>query len=92
MISSEIRANARECLRGKWGKAALLTLVFVLIIYALSLVCLFIPVIGFLAFIVVSIPLIYGMFVSFVKLKRNEEVGYLDFCTIGFSSLAKYGQ
>ena len=89
MISSEVRANARESLRGKWGKAALLTLVYALIVYAISWVCAFIPVIGSLANIVVTVPLTYGIVVSFIKLKRNEEVGYVDFCTIGFSSFSK---
>ena len=33
MTSSELRANARESLKGKWGKAALITLVYICLLY-----------------------------------------------------------
>ena len=32
MVASQIRASARESLSGKWGKAALLTLTYVIIV------------------------------------------------------------
>ena len=46
MVSSEIRAEARKSLTGKWGKAALLALAYSVISYILSLVLNKIPVIG----------------------------------------------
>ena len=36
MVSSQIRAEARNSLTGKWGKAALLTLVFGVIDYLIT--------------------------------------------------------
>ncbi len=89
MVASEIRANARENLTGKWGKAALLTLVYAIIVFVINFVCNLIPVIGGLILFVISTPISYGLLVSFMKLKRGEEVGYVDFLSNGFSSFAK---
>ena len=89
MTSSDLRKNAREALNGKWGKAALLTLVYAVITFVISFVLNLIPFIGSIASFVISVPLSYGILVSFIKLKRNEEINYTDFLTIGFSSFGK---
>lgn len=89
MNSSQIRANARESLKGKWGKAALLILVYSLIVWVISWVCNLIPVIGPIANFILSGTISYGILVSFVKLKRGEEVGYVDFLTLSFKSFSK---
>ena len=89
MDSSLIRATARESLRNKWGKAALLTFIYAIIIYLIYLACRFIPLVGTIGYTVVSVPLTYGLVACFIKLKRNEDFGYLDFLTIGFSSFGK---
>ena len=83
---SEIRTEARKSLTGKWGKGALLVLVYSLITYAISWVLAWIPVVGSLCSLVIEIPITYGFLVSMIKLKRGEEVGYVDFLTIAFSS------
>ena len=89
MTSTEIKSNARESLKGKWGKAALLTLVFGIIDYLITLVLNFIPFIGSLISFVISLPLSFGFIASLMKLKRGEEVGYVDFFTLGFQSFGK---
>lgn len=89
MVASEIRANARKALAGKWGKAALLTLVYTIIVFVINFVCNLIPVIGGIILFVISMPMSYGLLVSFMKLKRDEEVNYTDFLSIGFSSFTK---
>ncbi len=89
MVSSQIRQEARSSLTGKWGKAALLTLIYSLITFLISFVLRYIPIIGNIVFYIISVPLAYGILVSFIKLKRNEEVGYLNFFTIGFSVFGK---
>lgn len=89
MVASEIRANARKSLTGKWGKAALLTLVYTIIVFVINFVCNLIPAIGGIILFVISTPMSYGLLVSFMKLKRDEEVNYTDFLSIGFSSFAK---
>lgn len=89
MTSSELRKNAREALNGKWGKAALITLVYTLITFVISFVLNLIPFMGNIVSFVISVPLSYGILVSFMKLKRNEEITYTDFLSIGFSSFGK---
>lgn len=89
MIASQIRANARENLTGKWGKAALITLSYVIIVFVISFLCNLVPVIGQIAWVVISTPISYGLLVSFMKLKRNEEVEYTDFLSNGFSNFGR---
>lgn len=89
MISSQLRASAREALKGKWGKAALMTLCYLIIFFLISMVLNLIPVIGSICYMLISIPLSYGLLASFIKLKRDEEVGYIDFISLGFSSFSK---
>lgn len=93
MVASKIRAEARENLTGKWGKSALLILSYFviqfLIIFLLGFLQ-FIPVIGIIAIIaelVISFPIYYGFMASFIKFKRNEDVGYTDFLTIAFNNI-----
>lgn len=89
MVASQIRASARESLQGKWGKAALLTLVYCVITFAISFVLNLIPVVGSIVLLVIELPISYGFLVTFMKLKRNEEVSYTDFLSLGFSSFGK---
>lgn len=88
-MASEIRANAREALRGKWGKAALLTLTYAIIVFVINFVCRLIPIVGGLLLLVISTPISFGLIVSFMRLKRGEEVGYTDFLNSGFTSFSK---
>lgn len=89
MVASQLRANARESLQGKWGKAALLTLCCALITFVIGFVLAFIPIIGQLVNFVISLPISFGLLVSFMKLKRGEDVTYTDFLNIGFSNFGK---
>ena len=89
MVSSQIRQEARASLTGKWGKAALITLCYALITFCISWILKLIPIVGSIADAVLSIPFAYGILVSFIKLKRNEEVSYIDFLKTGFSVFGK---
>ena len=89
MVSSELRASARKALTGKWGKGALLTLCYWLITFVINFVLNFIPFIGPIASFIISMPISFGLLASFMKLKRDEEVGYTDFLSIGFSNFSK---
>lgn len=89
MTSSEIRAEARKNLTGKWGKAAIATLVFSLLIYIINLVLQFIPVIGGIVSLVISPVLSFGFLVTMMKLKRDEEISYVGFFSDGFNSFGK---
>lgn len=89
MVSSQIRAEARNSLTGKWGKAALLTLVLGVISYLISFLLNFLPVVGAIINLVITPVLAFGFLVSIIKLKRNEEVGYIDFFKNGFNQFGK---
>lgn len=89
MVSSELRAQARKSLQGKWGKAALLTLCYVLIMWVISFLLGLIPIVGPIASAVISIPISFGLLSSFIKLRRDEEVNYTDFLNSGFASFGK---
>ncbi len=95
MPASEIRKNARESLTGKWGKGVCITLAYLLISFVIGLIqglfkegsitYLIIE----LAYLVISIPITFGLIISFMKLKRNEEVSAFDFLKDGFSRFNK---
>ena len=95
MPPSELRKDAREALAGKWGKAVCIILVYM----AFSFVIGFIQglvgegsplyTIIDLAFAIISIPLSFGLIISFMKLSRGEEVSVLDFLKEGFARFGK---
>ncbi len=88
MLASETRKLAREALTGKWGKAALITLVYMLIVWVISFVLNLIPVIGSIAQVVIEIPISFGLIATLMKLKRGEEVSYTGFLTDGFNNFS----
>lgn len=89
MISSDIRREARVKLTGKWGQAALITLVYAVITYVIQFLCNLIPVIGPFIALLITVPIGYGIIVSFIKLKRGEDVSLVQFLTDGFNSFSK---
>lgn len=89
MVASQLRANAREILTGKWGKTALFTLCYFLIHFAITFFLSLIPIIGFIANIIISIPISFGFSVCFMRLKRGEDIHYTDFFNVGFSNFTK---
>jgi uncharacterized membrane protein len=89
MVSSELRANARVALQGKWGKAALLTLCYFVITFVITYLLNLVPVVGPILQAVISLPLSFGFLASLIKLKRDEDVGYVEFFNLGFSNFGK---
>ncbi|MCL2341654.1 MAG: DUF975 family protein [Firmicutes bacterium] len=79
MVRSEIKQAAKNNLRGRWTKPVLYTLLYMISVYIVELVLAFIPVIGPIAAIVIMVPMVYIFVISFMKMKRKEDVGYLDF-------------
>ena len=95
MPPSEIRKDAREALRGKWGKAICILLVYVAFSFIIGFVeslvgngTVLYTIID-LAYLVISIPLSFGLVISFMKLKRDEEISCFDFFKDGFSRFGK---
>ncbi len=89
MTASEIKTQARKSLMGKWGKAALIMLVYAIITLVINMVLNFIPLLGGIANMIISVPIAFGFTATFIKLKRGEEVGYTDFLSTGFASFGK---
>lgn len=66
--NSVLRAMAREQLKGNWGKAVLVFLLFTVI----TGICGAIPYIGFIISLVIMGPMTLGLNIFFLKLKRQE--------------------
>ena len=93
MTASEIRQEARKCLTGKWGKGALATLIFFVIDYIISFVLNLVPMVGSIASLIITVPLSFGFTVVVMsKLKRGEEISYLEFFKNGFDKFVKVWQ
>ena len=95
MTSTDTRRKAREALAGKWGKGALMTLTYVLLYIFLSFIerifknSDIITLVAEILIYIIEIPISYGFIVSFIKLKRNEEVEVFDFLKYGFNNFGR---
>ena len=89
MLASEIRANARRALQGKWGKGVLIVLIYLLIMLGISWILTKLSFVGEIIDIIISLPISYGIMTSFIKLKRGEEVKYTGFLSEGFSKFGR---
>ena len=67
--NSELRAQARESLQGKWLMAAVAALIYCFVIGALSAV----PYVGRLASLFVGLPLAYGLAIVMFSVFKNRE-------------------
>lgn len=66
--NAEIRAMARNSLRGAWGMAVLVTLLYTVIGAAVGNI----PIVGVIAGIILSGPLMYGIYAYFLRTYRGE--------------------
>lgn len=95
MPPSEIRKEARESLRGRWGKGVCILLAYMVFTFILGIVEGLFVESGFiyllieLAVLVISMPLSFGLIISFIKLKRGEDVKAFGFLKDGFSNFKK---
>lgn len=90
MNTSEYRAQARKKLTGKWGKAVIQVLIFVIIEYVISQILQ--PdenSIGKLILTIINVPISYGFLASMIKLYNDENFGYFDFLINGFSNFVR---
>lgn len=81
--NSEIRYAARERLKGNWGMAVLVTFLYT----AISTVISAIPVVGYIAPLILTGPLVFGVYAYFLYIVRGEqaEIGAM------FSGFQKFG-
>ena len=95
MTATGTRKKAKECLKGKWKKAALIMFCFSLITSVIAgldsrleeqeIISLFLNIV----ILVISVPISYGLTIIFMKLKRNEEVNTFDFLNFGFAEFLR---
>lgn len=85
MTATSTRQKSRESLSGKWGKGALIILAFVAFSFIITLIESFLqfnPVVGLIVKILmflVNLAVSFGLTISFIRLKRSENVGAFDF-------------
>ncbi|MGI6777112.1 MAG: DUF975 family protein [Acetivibrionales bacterium] len=65
-----LRAAAREQLKGKWGKAVLVALLYMVIVGVIGGI---IPIVGGLIVLFITGPLLLGVVGFFLRIKRGEE-------------------
>ena len=94
MKISEIKKEAKQNLKGKWGKTILITFIFELITIALGFVLgltsntfMYLPI--YLAYLVLIVPISYGLMNSFVNLYDGKEVKAFDFLDFGFKNFKR---
>lgn len=99
MSISKIRENAREALRGKWGKGAGIVLAYLAFFMLMGFIAgiaegvfgeesLMANLIG-IGTAIVQVPVVFGLTYAFIKLKRNEEVKAFDCVNLGFSNFGR---
>ena len=94
-MSSELRAKAREKLTGKWGKAACISLAYLVIAFLIGFIRGHIEEHSFLNLIVsiivfiIEVPLSFGLVYSLYKLFKDEETFAFNFCSLGFSNFGR---
>lgn len=93
MNSSDFRAEAREKLSEKWGKAALITLAYFALILVINYIIKHSPEsissLLSLASYIINVPISFGLIICYVNLYKDIEVNLLDFITLGFSNFTK---
>lgn len=82
---SELRAEARAALSGKWMMAALVTLIYVVIYGGLSNI----PYVGFILTLLVGIPVAYGFMVLFLDVFRGTGAVELEKLFAGFKDYGR---
>ena len=94
MNSSDFRKEAREKLSGNWGKAALMTLVYFGITAIISFISnkfkeSSLSILFTIFQYVVSIPIVYGLTNSFIKIFDKKDVTAFDFISTGFNNFSR---
>ena len=89
MKAKEIRAQAREALSGNWATFILLNVMYVLSIAVLSFLNVLIPIIGYIALMVLTVPLAYGYLKNLLRLKRKETDNAFEFFRYTFNDFAR---
>ena len=95
MNSSDYRKEARNRLAGKWGKVAIITLIYMFIFFVFGFIEGLLgqksPVSSLLSLIqaIIQVPLSFGLIMALLKAYRNEKVESFDFLSFGFNNFKR---
>lgn len=90
MEIKECKRLAREILKNRWRQIAVMSLIYFLICFvALPFISNLVPTIGMIITSFIIPVLAYGFTNQLIKLKNEEEVGFLDFIKLGFGNWQK---
>lgn len=89
MTRAELKQQAKDSLKGRWGTAIAMVLVYQLIVSGLSMVGSAIPFVGSIAVLIITAPISFGFVGQMLKFSRGEEVGLCDYFKIGFDNFGK---
>ncbi|MFY9175469.1 MAG: DUF975 family protein [Peptococcia bacterium] len=81
---AELKRNALDSLKGNWGIAVAVTLIYLVICSVIGVI----PVIGWIAAIICTPALVLGLQIFFLKMARNQDPEVQDLFA-GFSSFGK---
>ncbi len=96
--SKEARFEARESLKGNWGKAIGISVIDTLISVVSEVIINFIfsiiagelgTLLATICNLLITIPLTYGITDSFYKMKNGQQVELFDFITVGFKNFKR---
>jgi uncharacterized membrane protein len=88
MVSSDYKKQALKKLNGRWGEVALIAFLYSLIIWVFQFLARSVPFLS-LGLIVVEIPLVFGLVLSFYKIFNNGNPECFDFFTDGFKNFER---
>lgn len=94
MISKDFRKQARVKLAGKWGKAILILVVYMLFNWLIGFISgvlnneTFNSIIS-ICQLLINVPISYGLLNSFIKLFNDEGVSVFDFLSTGFNNFGR---
>lgn len=89
MTRADLKKQAKDSLKGRWGEIIAMILVYELILSGISLMLNFIPIAGSIASLIITVPLSFGFIGQIIKFSRGEQVGICDYFKIGFDNFSK---
>lgn len=89
MTRAELKKQAKDSLKGRWGEIIAMILVYELIISGISLILNSIPFAGSITSLIITVPLSFGFIGQIIKFSRGEKVGICDYFKIGFDNFSK---
>lgn len=93
MITSDFKLDARRKLDGKWGKAALIALAYLVVFFVIGFIFGLMPdnMSSILSIIesIIEVPLSFGLIIAYYKLFNGADVSAFDFISLGFDKFSK---